>query len=360
MGRTDNLYASLPVAGQHAAVTAFGYYWRWLRFGGAYAKHLSGYLGRERLSSAEWDAYQKEQLVRVLTVAASHVPYYSSTWTAAEKAAAAKGQLQDLPLLGKEPLRKDPDAFTRSDLRPRRPLRFHTSGSTGTPIASIWTADELRNSLALREARSARWAGTSFSRRRSTFSGRMVEPDPQSAGPFYRFNLAEKQVYLSAFHLGPETARAYVDALARHRVEWMTGYAVSYYTLAKFILEQKLSVPKLKALVTTSEKVTPGMRAVMEEAFGCRVFEEYSTVENAVFASECEEGSLHVSPDAGVVEILRPDGSPAEPAEPGEVVATCVMRDYQPLVRFRLGDLAAWAEGGCRCGREMPVLKEVV
>ncbi|MDQ3011956.1 MAG: hypothetical protein M3X11_14765, partial [Acidobacteriota bacterium] len=116
----------------------------------------------------------------------------------------------------------------------------------------------------------------------------------------------------------------------------------------------------LKAVITTSEKVTAEMRRVMESAYGCRVYEEYSTVENVLFASECEAGRLHVSPDIGVVEILRPDGTPCEPGETGEVVATSLMHYSQPFIRFRLGDLAAWDGEPCNCGRAMPVIKEVV
>ena len=93
---------------------------------------------------------------------------------------------------------------------------------------------------------------------------------------------------------------------------------------------------------------------------GCKIFEEYSTVENAIFASECEHGGLHVSSDAGVVEILRPDGTPCDPGEVGEVVATSFMRRYQPFIRYRLGDMAAWATDPCPCGRELPCLQEVV
>ncbi len=119
-------------------------------------------------------------------------------------------------------------------------------------------------------------------------------------------------------------------------------------------------MPPLKAVVTTSEKLTPGMRKVMEAAYGCRIFEEYSTVENVLFASECEQGCLHLSPDVAVVEILRPDGSRCLPGEAGEVVATGLTREYQPLIRFRLGDVAAWDPEPCSCGRQMPVLKEVL
>jgi phenylacetate-CoA ligase len=188
----------------------------------------------------------------------------------------------------------------------------------------------------------------------------MVEPHPESKGPYYRFNAAEKQVYFSPFHLRAETAHFYVDALRKHNIQWMTGYAVSYYLLAKFILETGLEVPSLKAIITTSEKLTNEMRSVMEKAYHCRIYEEYSTVENSLFASECEHGRLNVSPDVGIVEILRPDGSPCEPGETGEVVTTCLMRTYQPLVRFRLGDLAAWDPEPCPCDRSMPVIKEVV
>jgi phenylacetate-CoA ligase len=188
----------------------------------------------------------------------------------------------------------------------------------------------------------------------------MSEPDPDSKGPFYRFNIVERQAYFSPFHLRAETAERYVYALRRHRIQWLTGYAVSYYLMARFILEAQLTVPRLRAVVTTSEKVTADMRKTMERAFGCPVFEEYSTVENVVFASECEHHRLHVSPDVAIVEILKPDGTPCGPGEIGEVVATGLLRVHQPLVRYRLGDLAMWDPDPCPCGRQMPVIKEVV
>ncbi len=360
MGRLDSLYACLPVAAQHVAVSAYGVYWHWLRFGPGYQGFVNEYRERERLDALQWRRYVQERTTEVLAAAVERVPYYRDEWSAGEKAAARAGRLQDVPLTPKGPLRAAPESFLRDDRRNEPRLVFHTSGSTGTPIASIWTRRELRNSLALREVRSANWAGVSFREPRATFSGRMVVPDPMSRGPFHRFNRVERQVYLSAFHLRPDTAAVYVAALRKHRVQWMTGYAVSYYLLAKFILEQGLRVPPIRAVVTTSEKVTPLMRETMERAYGCRVFEEYSTVENAMFASECRQGRLHVSEDAGVIEILRPDGTACEPDEEGEVVATCLMRDLQPLVRFRTSDVAAWSAEGCPCGLPMPVIKEVV
>jgi len=350
----------MPVWAQHAAVSTYGLYWYWLRFGPGYRRYIKAYTERERFSSKEWQAWQQRQLHRVLQAAATHVPFYQRSWSKAEKAAALAGRLEELPVLEKEAIRADPAAFLRRDMHPWPRLSFHTSGSTGTPIVSFTTVQEVRGSMALREVRSARWAGVSFQMPRAIFSGRLVEPDPESKGPLYRFNLIERQAYLSAFHLRADTASFYVDALRKHRIQWLTGYAVSYYVLAKFILEQGLKIPPLKAVITTSEKLLPEMRQVMQVAYGCRVYEEYSTVENVPFASECQRGRLHVSPDVAIVEILRPDGTPCQSDEMGEVVTTSLVREYQPLIRYRVGDCAMWDGTPCPCGRAMPVLKEVV
>jgi phenylacetate-CoA ligase len=360
MGKLDKIYSYLPVWGQHTAASAYGVYRYWLRFGSGYKKFVEEYTARETYSTEAWDQWQATRLREILNIAAEKVPYYENHWTQSQKASAKAGKLADLPILEKEPIRSDPEAFLNRDIVALRRHVFLTSGSTGTPVASMWTTMEVRNSRALREARSANWAGVSFKHPRATFSGRMVEPDPQSRGPFYRYNAFERQVYFSAFHLRPDTARHYVNALHRHKIEWLTGYAVSYYLLAKFIIEQDLKPPPLRAVITTSEKVTPKMRKVMEKAYRCKVYEEYSTVETALFAGECEHGRLHVSPDVSVVEILRPDGTPCEPDEPGEVVTTCLIKKYQPLIRFRLGDLAMWDARPCKCGRQMLVLKEVL
>lgn len=360
MGKLDNLYAKLPVSAQHMAVSAYGFYWRWLRFGSGYRRSLSEFQKREHFTHQEWQAWSRQAVTELISLAVTQVPYYRETWSEIQKRSALEGDLQALPFLEKDVVRARPRSLLRQDSVTGREYTFHTSGTSGTPIQSIWLRPEIRASMAVREARSARWAGVSFSRPRATFSGRMVEPDPHSKGPYYRYNLAEKQVYLSPFHLRPDTAHRYVQALESHKIEWLTGYAVSYYLLGKMILEENLPVPPLKAIITTSEKVTLEMRKVMEEAYRCRVFEEYSTVENVLFASECEAGKLHVNPDVGLVEILRPDGTPCPPGEVGEVAATCLMKTYQVFIRYRLGDLAAWDPDPCSCGRSMPVIHEVI
>ncbi|MEM1248397.1 MAG: hypothetical protein AAGK22_18625 [Acidobacteriota bacterium] len=360
MARTERLYAALPRWAQNAAVTAYGVRWKRLRFGGRFAEHLAAFRQRDSWSAAEWERFQAQSLEAVLTAAAENVPHYAESWTSKQKEAARRGALEELPILDKAPLREHPELFIDRSHPSDGVLRFHTSGTSGTPIVSFFTRSELQATMAVREARSAGWAGVSFEQPRATFSGRIVVPDAASQGPFHRFNRAEQQVYFSAFHLSPQNAEQYVAALHEHGVRWLTGYAVSTYLLARAILERGLERPVLDAVITTSEKLEPRMRSVIEEAFQCRAFEEYSSVENVCFASECEEGSLHVSPDVGVIEILDERGQRCPPGEVGEVVVTSLIKRYQPLVRFRIGDVASWSREPCPCGRALPVLEQVV
>lgn len=359
MGWTDTLYARLPVPLQHAAVTAFGVVWHRKRFGGGYGRELAGFLERERLSAEEWREWQTRALRELLSVASTRVPYYRRAWAGLglDAGRIARFTLEDLPhlpVLEKEAVRADPGAFL-VDGKGDGLTVCPTSGSSGTPVQTYWSADDFRRSLALREARACRPAGVSYSLPRATVSGRIVVPDPDSPGPFHRFNLAERQVYLSAFHLKPANAAAYVAPLVRHRVVWATGYTHMFEQLAILMLEQGIAPPPdLRAVITTSEKLTEEGRERIERAFGCRVHQEYGQVEDAVFACEDRDRRMRVSPDSGILELLDPQGRPVPAGEPGDVVATSFIRRSQLLIRYRLGDVAVLDDD------PMPVLREIV
>jgi hypothetical protein len=49
MSAFDPLYAKLPLWAQHIAVSAYGVYWRQLRFGAGYAQFVREYQQREFL-----------------------------------------------------------------------------------------------------------------------------------------------------------------------------------------------------------------------------------------------------------------------------------------------------------------------
>jgi phenylacetate-CoA ligase len=363
-GLLDKIYAKLPIPLQHSAVSLYGIYWNQLRFSGGYNVELQAYLDREYFSESQWKQYQTMKLREVLLLAYDHVPYYRETWkpliNREELEHFELEHIRVLPVLEKSVVRDNPQSLLVDRQSPGKYRVNHTSGSSGTPVSTYWTAQEMRKVWALREARSCKFARVSYKMPRATFSGRIVEPNPNSKGPFYRFNWFEKQVYFSAFHLSPANTPQYIQALKRHNIQWLTGYSNSIYQLAQMALDAQLDIPALKAVITTSEKLTSEMRSVIERAFRTEVYEEYGTVENIFYACENEFQQKLISPDAGLVEVVNDSFDPVLTGEYGEVIATGFFHTSQLFIRYRIGDVAMLSDEKPKCGRSMPVMQEVI
>jgi phenylacetate-CoA ligase len=232
---------------------------------------------------------------------------------------------------------------------------------TGTPLRLYWDFECYQHNIAVRAARSFRWAGVGYREPRAVVAGRVILDPKRNLPPFWRFNVWEKQLYLSAFHILPQNMPDYVAALDKYRPVTLTGFPAALSFLAKAMEDAGLRPPKPRAIVTTSEALRPEMREIIERVFEAKAYEEYGSVENCVLATECEHGRMHVHPDFGFVELLRPDGTAAGPGETSEIVGTGFANTSQILIRYRIGDLAQWSAKPCPCGRTLfPVLEAVV
>lgn len=360
------IYPYVPVPVQNLGISAFGYVYKRERFGREFAPTLAGFLERDRWPVERMRAHVDKALRDVLRRTLD-VPYYREHWEKArigpfDLANITSDTLHRLPILEKEALRRNPMAFVPDRGRPvGRLLSYFSSGSTGTPIRAICTPSAQQRFAAAREARSYRWAGASILRPRAMIGGQPVVSTGHARPPFYRYNFAERQVYFSAYHISPATIGNYVAGFNRYRPESITGYAFSQFLVARLMLEHGLQFDFTpRAAVTSSERLTDRMRTIMQHAWRCRVYEEYGSVENCGLATECEEGSLHVSPDFGIMEIVDGEGTPVGPGVEGRVVCTGLLNDAQLLVRYEIGDAAVWSGRRCGCGRDhLPVLEAV-
>jgi phenylacetate-CoA ligase len=364
----NRVYPRLGVPTQNAMISAYGYLYRHRRLGGEFQRLVDEFAERDRWPAERMGAYLETQLRGLLVHAWKSVPHYRRAWAAAgiDFGMIASMRLKDLPILpvvSKADLRRAPGTFlARGESRWRFQLLESTSGSTGEPVTVTSTAALQRAYLAAREARSFRWAGASVLLPKATIGGRPIVPRADSPGPYDRYNRAERQCYLSAFHISPRTAPAYVAALERHGARVLTGYASSYFSLARMMLAQGLTLDyQPDCLVLCADKATAEMKAVIYQAFRARAYEEYGSVENAVLATECEHGSLHAHPDFGILEIVDAEGLPVRPGEEGRIICTGLLNRVQPLIRYDLGDVGRWSGRRCPCGRDhLPVLEEIV
>ncbi len=364
----ERVYPYVPAWAQNLGISMYGLSYRRERLGGDFEQYVAGFRERDRWSPEQMQAYVHQQLRNVLTHAFEQVPYYQKTWskvgaTRTDLARMTVAGLTALPITHKADVRVAPDAFVAQKVAVRQKLhRYHSSGSTGTPVTAICTSDGHRKFIAAREARSFGWAGSSVHRPRSMIGGRLVVPKGIARPPFHRYNWAERQVYFSAYHIAPGHVREYVGAFNRHRPKLLTGYAYSHYLLARMMCEQSVSLDyEPEAIVLSSEKLTGEMKRVIQQAFRARAYEEYGAVENCVLATECEHGNLHVSPDFGVLELVDQDGQPVPPGVEGRVLCTSLLNEAQPLIRYEVGDLGVLSAKPCPCGRNhLPVLQEIV
>src|SRR5579872_2062546 len=317
-------YSLMPVWAQNIAITGFGICYRKHRLGGNFEKYVAGFELRDRWSPMQMNAYVEAHLRAVLVNAFLHVPYYRERWRACgvvlrDLERLSPRELSMLPVTPKNDLRANPKRFLAENRSKKEKICTNpSSGSTGTPVKSIWSSDVRRKYIAAREVRSFGWAGTSVRLPRAMIGGRPVVQDVNSKGPFYRYNRVERQVYFSAYHLSAARASNYVEGLNKYRPRVLTGYAHCYYFLARHMLEQGLSLDyRPDALVLSSEPLSGEMKIGIQKAFGARAFEEYSSTENCFLTTECEYGRLHVNLDFGLLEILDDSGLPAAVGTPG-------------------------------------------
>ncbi len=359
MSWVEVAYRHLPVWLQNAAVSAYGVMWQRRRFGPGFEAALRAAKERESFSAEAWRRYQTERLRQLMRVALTSVPYYRDVYrglglTEDRIERFTLEELTGLPLVGKQEIRPAPRRFVSEQAGTLH--TYLTSGSTGTPLAVYMSPRTRRHWQALYEARCVNWAGVHRRMSRAMIGGRLVVPRGVARPPFWRTNRVERQLYLSAFHIAPTTTADYLAAIDAFAPAYLAGYASAWFILSRFAQEQGRAARPVKAILTSSEKLEPFMRETMEGVFGGPVFDAYSGVEACCLASECEYHRLHVSPDAGIVEILDDDGQPVAPGKAGEIVATGLVNLDQPLIRYRTGDVASWSAEACPCGRAMPVL----
>ena len=360
-GLGEQIYFKSPIWVQQIGVAAYGWRWYRRRFSAHFHRLVGEFKARERWTAEQFREYQEMRLGQVLA-AAWNSPYYRETFLEAgiNKDTPPAEALPRLPFLSKEALRtRGRDLLTQNPL-PKGTLVQKTGGTTGSPSEIFYTPEFHANELAVPEARNLNWAGLTYRDRRVMFGVRKVCRFDQNRPPFWRYSPAEDMAYASIYHLSPDFLPAYMEFLRAYKPAVVMGYPSALSAVARYALETGDLPAPAKGVFTTSETVTAQARAAIEAAWGCRIHDRYGAVEGSVFASQCEDGRYHVSPEVGIIEILDRDNRPCPPGVMGEVVCTGLQNTLQPLIRFRIGDVARWArEQTCPCGRHMPILEAI-
>ncbi|MGQ0741116.1 MAG: phenylacetate--CoA ligase family protein [Alphaproteobacteria bacterium] len=147
--------------------------------------------------------------------------------------------------------------------------------------------------------------------------------------------------------------------LRREQPEYLISYAESLEHLA-FAAGAEQPAKSLRALISISEQLTPGMKARITQCFGTPIHQSYGLNEIGLVACRCKNGRYHVHVEHCLCEILDDDGRECASGETGRLIVTALNNLAQPLIRYDTGDLAKAVAGPCPCGRTLPAFGEIV
>jgi len=302
--------------------------------------------------------YQLQELQKMVRHAFKHVPYYRGVQQVFNVQAEDIQSIEDLqriPFLEKDTVRRQyPDMIsTAPNLSPL--YKCYTSGTSGTPVTLFRNLKNVGFEYAML-SRQRVWAGIEPGELYATLKGEIIPKNLIEREIFWAHSPAEDKFIMSSYHLSQQTANRYIDALLNSGAQALDGYPSSIFALAKFILEQNATLP-MKAVLTSSETLTPVQKSTIEQAFECKVFDYYGMAERIAAIHTCEHGHYHVVPEYSVVEYVRNSNLSGNYYE---IVGTSLTNSAMPLLRYRIGDAVEVDDEKCECGREYPTVKRVI
>jgi len=317
---------------------------------------------RRQLARTQWldaralDELQLGLLRRLLRHAQSTIPFYTRLM---EEAGIKAEEIRDLHDVSRLPiLTKERVLEAGKDIVSRRYPRWfqttaHTGGTTGTPLMLKRDLFSVGNEHAF-VRRQYDWAGLGLRDRCAFLTGRLIAK-PDQAERLHAYDPCMNELILSTYHLSHQTAAQYAEAMREYKVQAVVGYPSAVHLLAQACLNGGPKV-NLRAALTSSEVLTDSMRATIEEAFGCRVFDFYGSAERVCYIHTCEQGSYHIVSEYGLSELI-----PLDESEPNRcrIVSTGFWNFAMPLVRYDPADVIITSDRQCACGRAFPVIERI-
>ncbi|MEX0600995.1 MAG: hypothetical protein WD205_10150 [Rhodothermales bacterium] len=264
-------------------------------------------------------------------------------------------------MLEKDIVRSRPREFIADGYASKDMAHVYTSGTTGMPTELWWSKESMTAYYALREARIRHRFGTTVDEPWAILGGRVVAPVEQARPPFWVWNRALHQLYLSSYHLSCDNIPSYLAALRRYGVTHIYAYTSSLVAFANGILATDEQRMGMKVAITNAEPLLGHQRSLISNVFECPVCETYGMAEGVAAASECPEGHLHLWPEVGYLEVQQMDRHVSVSGS-GDLICTAMLRIEMPLIRYRVGDCASISSGetSCSCGSRLPVMGSIL
>lgn len=319
-----------------------------------YESHLSW--PKEQL-----EAYQWQQLSKLIHHAYDNTDYYKKVWTEAGITSANDIRSIDdfykLPLTTKDDIKAHYDEFVSSAFSNN--IKKSTGGSTGQPFHFELNID----SNTRREAvmwRGYGWLGAGLGQKTLYLWG--ADVGQKSFLKTLKNNLYHNfynRKMLNSFAMNQDNMQSYIDDINQYKPTALVSYVNPLYQLANFILKYKLTVFSPDTILTGAEPLYSHQREAIEKAFNSSVYDTFGCREFMLMSAECQSNkNLHINNDHLVVETVNSSGLSVT-NNTGDLVITDLFNYGMPLIRYVNGDRATLIDSVCPCGNPLPIMKSV-
>ena len=305
-----------------------------------------------------WPPEKLEELLRrklraLLKYCHENIPYYRRQFDEIKARPEDFQRPEDLagfPILDKETLRDHAAEFLNPAFDRSEWIKYRSSGSTGIPL-ELWYTPAERLRMGHTVTRELLFSGLKPYHRLVN----ITEPRHSSLKNrwYHRLGFMSEQ-FLSVY----DQSQLNLSRLAELRPDAIIGFP-SVLMLIGLEMEKARKPLRPKLMFTLAEVLTPEDRTVLQRQWGTNPLDLYGANEVGHIAFQCpRRQGYHINADSLHVEILHGD-RPAGAGERGEVVVTNFDLRVMPILRYRVGDVAAHMEGSCSCGCTFTRLGEI-
>ena len=310
-----------------------GAYLKNIRYDSTTPQRIEKYIERESWNKKQWQEWVDSKLNETLYNTRKYVPFYQKYWSECEK---SYEELKNWPIITKQKINEFPDLFIDARFKKSQLYHDHTSGTTGTPLDIYLDYDSVKEQYALFEARVKQKYNIELDEPWAIIGAQRVTDVNRKTPPFWVYNYASCQLYLSSLHIAKWSVTDYVNALVKYQPKYLIGYTNSIFELAREMLDENLKFP-LKAIITNGEPVNSIQKNIIESVFHCPVIETYGQAELVSFANTFPNGKMYLSPEMGNIEFgqkQKIDG-----INFAKLISTGFLNKAMPLIRYDTNDL---------------------
>lgn len=317
-------------------------------------QNVSKYL-KFMLSSKDWtreriDDFQNEKLRGLIEYAYEYVPFYHDVMV--ERGLTpddiqTKADLCKLPIINKEVMRREGiERFTSTAMPRSKMVKRSSSGSTGQPFEYYATKLCYSVNLAanLRGWYSFGWRlGDKYMK---------ISQNPRKSFIKRLQDRITECFYIATADLSDEHLHEIMTQIEKYRPAVIRSYPDPLFLMARYRLKHKDEFSySPKVLTTTGNVLHTNVRAVIEAAFGCRIFDAYASEGNSnVFECATHQG-YHSSEEYGITEIVDETGNPIASGV-GRLVTTDLWNYAHPFIRYDVQDSVEIDPEPCPCGNQ--------